>query len=49
VQTITASLDVGLGRVSADNQNIRRAVGKARADLADVGQDSSGTQEGSAP
>jgi len=40
VQTISARLDVGLQRVSAANQNIRSAVAKARADVANVGQES---------
>jgi hypothetical protein len=40
VQRITDRLDTGLQRVSAANQNVQRAVGKARADLANVGKES---------
>jgi hypothetical protein len=40
VQTISARLDIGLQRVSAANQNVRRAVERARADVATVSKES---------
>jgi hypothetical protein len=40
VQTISARLDVGLQRVSAANQNVRRAIERARADVATVSKES---------
>jgi hypothetical protein len=40
VQTIVARLDVGLQRVSTANQNVRRAIEKARADVAVVSKES---------
>jgi hypothetical protein len=40
VQMISARLGIGLQRVSAANQNVRRAVEKARADVASVGKES---------
>jgi hypothetical protein len=40
VQTISARLDVGLERVSAANQNVRRAIERARADVATVSKES---------
>jgi hypothetical protein len=40
VQTISARLDVGLQRASAANQNVRRAIESARADVAGVGKES---------
>src|SRR5262249_25610971 len=40
VQKISAALDVGLERASAASQNVRRAVGKARAEVAEVGKES---------
>jgi hypothetical protein len=40
VQTISARLDVGLQRVAAANQNVSRAVEKARADVATVSKES---------
>src|SRR5262249_11678311 len=40
VQNITARLDVGLERASVANQNAQRAVGKARAEVAKVGKES---------
>jgi hypothetical protein len=39
-QTILARLDVGLQRVSAANQNVRRAIERARADVAAVSRES---------
>jgi hypothetical protein len=39
-QRITASLDAGLQRVAAANQNFQLAVGKARADVASIGKES---------
>jgi hypothetical protein len=41
-QTILSRLDVGLERVSAANQNVRRAIDKARADVATVNKESAG-------
>lgn len=40
VQRITDRLDAGLQRVSAANQNVQLAVGKARADVANVSKES---------
>src|SRR5262245_38216519 len=40
VQKIAAGLDVGLQRAAAATQNVRRAVGKARAEVAEVGKES---------
>jgi hypothetical protein len=40
VQRISARLDVGLQRVSAANENVRRAVERARADVATVSKES---------
>jgi hypothetical protein len=40
VQRITDRLDAGLQRVSAANQNVQLAVGKARGDVANVGKES---------
>ena len=40
VQTISARLDVGLQRVSAANQNVGRAIERARADVATVSKGS---------
>jgi hypothetical protein len=40
VQRITDRLDTGLQRVSAANQNVQLAVGKARADVANVSKES---------
>jgi hypothetical protein len=40
VQTISARLDVGLERMAAANQNVRRALARARADVATVGKES---------
>jgi hypothetical protein len=42
MQRITDRFDTGLQRVSAANQNVQLAVGKARADVANVGKESSG-------
>jgi hypothetical protein len=39
VQRIIDRFDAGLQRVSAANQNVQRAVGKARADVANVGKE----------
>jgi hypothetical protein len=39
-ETILSRLDVGLQRVSAANQNVRRAIVKARADVASVNRES---------
>jgi hypothetical protein len=39
VQTVSARLDLGLQRVAAANQNVRRAIAKARADLATVSKE----------
>ena len=40
VQTVAARLDVALERVSAANQNVGRAVEKARADVDSVSKES---------
>jgi hypothetical protein len=40
VQTISARLDVGLQRASAANQNVGRAIERARADVATVSKES---------
>jgi hypothetical protein len=48
VEKISARLDVGLQRVSAANQQIQRAVAKARADLAEVSKESAKPREGGA-
>jgi hypothetical protein len=40
VRRITDKLDAGLQRVSAANQNVQIAMGKARADVAHVGKES---------
>jgi hypothetical protein len=40
VQTISARLDVGLQRMAASSQNVRRAIARARADVATVGKES---------
>jgi hypothetical protein len=40
VQTILARLDVGLQRVSDANQNVRRAIERARTDLATASKES---------
>jgi hypothetical protein len=40
VQRITDRLDTGLQRASAANQNVQLAVGKARANVANVGEES---------
>jgi hypothetical protein len=42
VQAILSRLDVGLQRVSAANQNVRRAIEQARADVATVNKESAG-------
>jgi hypothetical protein len=47
VRKISDRIDVGLQRVSAANQNVQRAVGKARADVAKVGKDSADLRDGS--
>jgi hypothetical protein len=39
-QTISSRLDVGLQRVSAANQNVRRAIERARADVATASKES---------
>jgi hypothetical protein len=41
-----ARLDVGLQRASAANQNVGRAVRKARADVAEVGKESAAVKKG---
>jgi hypothetical protein len=46
VQAASARIDVGLQRASAANQNVRRAVGKARADVAEVSTGSGDLGEG---
>jgi hypothetical protein len=46
VQRITDRLDAGLQRVSAANQNVQVAVGKARADVANVGKESADLSSG---
>jgi hypothetical protein len=43
---ITDKLDAGLQRVSAANQNVQIAVGKARADVANVGKESEDLGDG---
>jgi hypothetical protein len=40
VKNLSARLEVGLRRASAANENVRRALEKARADLAQVGKES---------
>src|SRR5262249_45011597 len=40
VETISAKLDVGLQRVCDANQNVRSAVDRARADVANIGKES---------
>jgi hypothetical protein len=45
-QNIVARLDVALRRASTANQNIRRAVAKARADVAKTGKESADLSEG---
>jgi hypothetical protein len=40
VQTISARLEVGLQRLSAANQNIRRSIERARGDVATVSKES---------
>jgi hypothetical protein len=40
VQTIAARLDVGLERLAAANQNVRRAIARARADVGTVSKES---------
>ena len=47
VQNITARLDVGLERASVANQNVQRAVGNARAEVAKVGKESTDPGGGS--
>src|SRR5262245_59508448 len=39
LQTIVVMLDAGLQRVSAANQNVQLAMGKARAAVSDVGKE----------
>jgi len=48
VQKISAGLDVGLQRAAAANQNVQRAVGKARANVAKVRKESSDLGDGRA-
>ncbi|HZV03519.1 MAG TPA: hypothetical protein VE999_00380 [Gemmataceae bacterium] len=46
MQRITDRLDTGLQRVSVANQNVRLAVGKARADVANMGKESADLDSG---
>src|SRR5690242_9628508 len=46
VRAVSARLDAGLQRVSAANQNVRGAVEKARADVANVDKESAGLDGG---
>jgi small-conductance mechanosensitive channel len=48
VQNILTRLDDGLQRASAANQNVRRAVAKARADVAAAGKESADLGKGGA-
>jgi hypothetical protein len=46
VENVFTRLDLGLQRASVANQNLQRAVGRARADVAEVGKESGDLGQG---